>query len=131
MDFRDYDHWFEKAFKELTRGIEEKDYHHFNRSMGIQIYSKDHYKFEMKKRRMVPSDYMEALAEQWDKDNPHKAYDKLSPKAMDVIRSCKMGADKYGNIKLGGVAIEALMDLGVIGTTVRDYVPTSLKGGFS
>ena len=130
MEDREYDNWWDKEFKRLTRGREDHEFNHFNTSMGIQIYGKEHYKYEMKKRRMVSIDAMEDMAQEYDKAHPHQGYGDLSPKAMDVIRSIKQTADKNGNVKLGGVAINALIELGVI-QSQRDNMPTSLTGGFS
>jgi len=130
MEEREYDSWFDKEFKALTRGREDHEFVHYNQSMGCQIYGKEHYKHEMKKRRMVPIEAMEQLAQEYDKTHPHRDYGDLSPKAMDVIRSIKQSADKHGNVKLGGVAIQALMDLGVIKGTHK-HTPISLQGGFN
>ena len=48
------DDMFDKAFKIHTRGMEDHEFKHFNESMGCMIYSKEHYKHEMKKRGMAP-----------------------------------------------------------------------------
>lgn len=131
MNDQEYDNYFDKIFKQLCRGREDHEFHHFNSSMGIWIYSKEHYKREMKQRRMVPYDEAERLAEKYDKEHPHKDYGDLSEGAMDVIRSLKMSADSHGNIKLGGRAIEALQEIGAIGSSEhapKQYAPS---GGFS
>jgi hypothetical protein len=129
---REREEYFEQCFSELCKGREDHEFVHFNRSMGIQIHGKEHYKHEMKKRGMVPLDEAERLAEKWDKENPRKEYDTLSPKALDIITSLKMSADKDGNITLGNVAINALQKLGVIGKSL-EHAPTTFtgQGGFS
>lgn len=126
----EYDAWFDRVFAKMTRGIEDHNFKHFNRAIGCYIYSKEHYKYEMKKRRLVPYDAAEQFADEWDKANPHKDYDSISPKAMDIIRSLKMGADKHGNIKLGSIAIEALIDIGAIsGNASKIPDGAGLEGG--
>ena len=71
------------------------------------------------------------LAEKWDKDHPHKAYDTLSPKALDIVRSVKMSADGDGNIKLGSRAIKALKEVGAINSSEHTPKQFTGKGGFS
>ena len=115
MNDREYDSYFDKIFKRHTRGIEDHQFRHFNHSLGIMIYSKEHYKWEMKKRRMVPYDEAERLAEKWDKEHPNKEYGDLSSGAKEIIQSLKMSADSDGNIVLGGRAIKALQEIGAIG----------------
>lgn len=117
---------FKKAFKDLTRGLEDHHFKHFNSSMGVYIYSKEHYIHELKKRGLVPFQEVERLAEEWDKKNPPKKYDDLSPKASEIIRSLKLTADKDGNIRLGNRAIQALIDIGAIKTR-SEHVTENLK----
>jgi len=112
---REYDDYFDKIFKSMTKNMEDHSFRHFNNAMGIMIYNKEHYKIEMKKRRMVPYEESERLAEEWDKKNPKKDYGDLSPRAQEIIQSLKMSADSKGNIVLGGRAIEALQEIGAIG----------------
>ncbi len=131
MEDREYDSYFNKIFKEHTRGMEEHSFVHYNSSLGMQIYGKEHYKSEMKKRRLVPYEETERLAEQYDKAHPHKDYGEISPKSMDIIRSLKMTADKHGNIKLGDRAINGLISVGAI-STQSEHIPDQLQrtGGF-
>ena len=130
MTDKEYDDYFDKIFKEHTRGREDHEFRHFNHAMGIMIYSKEHYKWEMKKRRMVPYEETERLAEKWDKEHPQKEYDDVSPRAKEIIASLKMSADANGNIVLGGRAIEALQEIGAIGR--REHAPKQFvpEGGF-
>jgi len=128
----DYDELFDKEFKLLTKGIEDHNFRHFNHSMGIYIYSKEHYKHEMKKRNMIPYEMAERMAEQWDSKHERKPTDKISPKAMDVIRSLKMTADKNGNLSMGGRTIKALKEIGAC-RGVSEHAPKHLptEGGFN
>lgn len=132
MEQLEYDSYFKKIFKDMTKNMEEHTFHHFNSSMGIQIYGKAHYYHEMKKRRMVPYEETERLAEEWDKKHPHKEYDTISPKSMDIIKSLKMTADKHGNIKLGDRAIKAMVEIGAIATR-SEHMPKQYQrtGGFN
>jgi hypothetical protein len=121
---------FEKSFHKFTKNVEEHNFTHYNSSLGMQIYSKEHLRDEMKKRRMLPYEVCEDLAFEWDKEHSENKFDKLSVKADNIIRSLKMTADSKGNLKLGGRAIEALMKIGAISTTEHrpDYL--SMSGGF-
>ena len=105
---------FDRAFQKMTVGIEDHNFRHFNNAMNCMIYSKEHYKHEMRKRRLVPYVEAEKLADIWDKKNPRQEYDELSPKAMSIIRSLKQTTDKHGNLCLGGRAIKALKEIGAI-----------------
>jgi len=125
-----YENYFDKIFKEHTRGIEEHNFRHYNHAMGCMIYNKAHYKAEMKKRRMVPYEETERLAEQWDKKHPRKEYDSIDPRAMDIIKSLKHSADEHGNIKMGDRAINAMIEIGAI-SVQSEHIPTDLQGGFS
>jgi len=119
MPDREYDDYFDKIFKELCKGREDHEFKHYNNAMGVMIHNKEHYKRELKKRRMVPYDEAERLAEKWDKEHPQKKYDDLSPRAQEIINSLKLSADSKGNIVLGGRAIEALQEIGAIGNADR------------
>lgn len=129
---REYDQLFDKEFEKMTRGIEDHNFRHFNHSMGLYIYSKEHYKHEMKKRNMIPYDMAERMAETWDKEHPRKQTDKVSPKAMDIIRSLKLTCDKNGNISMGNRTVKALKEIGAI-RGMSEHAPSELrqKGGFN
>jgi len=131
-DMRYEDDLFDKAFDEHTRGIEEHAFRHYNNSIGCMIYNKAHYKVEMKSRGMVPYFEMEKLAEEWDKTHKQQSFDEPSPKAMMIIKSLKMSADKYGNLKLGDKAIDALIEIGAI-RSESEHTPKEFQdeGGFS
>jgi hypothetical protein len=131
MRDREYDNYFENCFKQLCSGREEHEFVHFNRSMGIKIHGKQHYKAELKARGMVPFDEAERLAEQWDKEHPHQSYDTLSPRALDIVRSLQMSADSDGNIKLGGRAIQAMKEIGAIGSSEHAPKEYQTQGGFN
>ena len=123
-----FDEIFDKHFHRMTRRIEDHQFRHYNHSIGMYIYSKEHLRYEMKKRRMLPYDACEQLADNWQKEHPQKPYDEISPKAMNIIRSLKQSADKYGNLRLGGRAIDKLKEIGAIQGNAVNYGPT---GGFS
>ncbi len=130
MEDKEYDSYFDKIFKSMTRGIESHNFRHYNNAMGCMIYNKEHYKSEMKKRRMVPYEETERLAEEWDKKNPRKEYGEINPKAMDIIKSLKHSADSHGNIKMGDRAINAMIGIGAI-SVQSEHRPEDLQGGFS
>lgn len=126
---RTYDEILEKSLKNLFRGREDHEFKHYNHSLGMMIYSKEQYIREMKRRRMLPSDACEELAEKWDSRNEknYQPYDDLRPKSSAIIKSLKLSADKNGNIRLGDRAINALKEVGAISGRVENF---GMNGGF-
>lgn len=121
---------FEKSFKQMTRGIEDHQFTHFNRSMNCQVYGKKHYKLLMKQRGMVPQDMMEHMAEQWDKEHPERAY-VLEESTLEVIRAARGMTDRKGNLHLSDRLIDELMKRGLI-KPPSEHAPKEFKetGGF-
>ncbi len=130
MNTREKDDYFDEIFRKHTRGIEDHKFRHYNNALGMWIYSKAHYKHEMKKRGLVPYDEAERLAEKWDKENPHQDYT-LSEGAREIIESLMLTADKHGNIQLGSRAINKLIEIGAIKPQSEHTPKGEVKGGFS
>lgn len=124
-----YDQILNKSIKKMSGRMEEHQFRHWNDALGMMIYSKEHYIHEMKKRRMLPFEECEELAEQWESKNEkgYKVHDKLSPKADSIIRSLKLTSDRKGNIKLSDRAITALREIGAITGRVKNF---GINGGF-
>ena len=110
---KSFDEIFEKSFSKFANSLEDHEFRHYNRSLGMYIYSKEHLKKEMRSRRMLPYDTCCGLAEQWEKYNQRQEY-QISDGALDIIKSLKLTADKDGNIKLGSRAVEALIEMGAM-----------------
>jgi len=125
-----YDEILEKSLKKMFRGREDHEFRHYSHALGMMIYSKEHYVHEMKKRRMLPSEACEELAEKWDARNEknYQPYNDLNPKAKSIIKSLKLSAGSNGNIKLGGRAIEALREIGAITGRVENF---GINSGFN
>lgn len=125
-----YDEILEKSLKKMFRGREDHEFRHYSHALGMMIYSKEHYIHEMKKRRMLPSEACEELAEKWDSKNEknYQPYDDLRPKSKAIIKSLKLSSDRNGNIRLGDRAINALREIGAITGRVENF---NLQGGFS
>ena len=106
---------FDHHVKEMTRGVEDHQFRHFNRSMGIMIYNKEHYIHELKKRNMMPDNMVEELREDYIKRNKRKGYE-LSPKARGIINhlSSLRGRNK-GMIRLCEYPklVEAMKEVGL------------------
>ena len=92
---------------------EDHEYRHYNRSLGCFVEGKEHFKKLLARGNFIPYDLAQKYAAEHDKTHPHKDYT-LSKKARDIIASVKLTADRKGNIKLGGRAIEALKEIGAI-----------------
>lgn len=115
MDDDWYEELFEKHMRNQMKYREEHEFKYYSDSMGCYIHGKDHYIHEMKKRRLIPYDMAEEVAETYDKENPRKEY-KMSSTAKDIISSLKLTSDEDGNIRLGSVGVKALQEIGAIPT---------------
>jgi hypothetical protein len=104
---------FETHFKNLTKGMEDHEFKHYNHAMGCYIYSKEHYLSEMKRRGLVPLEMVEELKERHEKLNPKKEYE-LSDEARDLINYFK-NVSRKGFITLGEhpKAVRKMEELGL------------------
>jgi len=103
--------------KQLTKHfghLEDHQYKHNSEALGMHIYSKEHFIYEMERQNMVPVDVGEELADGWASRNKQKEYSGLSPKALKIFNFLKHNA-KDGMIKLSEYpkAVKALEDLGM------------------
>lgn len=112
--------------------IVKQSYAHYNRTLGMNIRSKDHYDRVCKERGMVSLEQAHELAEKGKKENI-KDY-KVSDQSIAIINAARQTADKKGNIKLGDRAIDALLSKKAIGKKIPSYMqlPAAYtgKGGF-
>lgn len=104
---------YEKSLAKHVKHIPDHDFKHYNDALGKQINSKAEYLAEMRRGHFVPYDLTRKWAEDFDRKHQLKGY-KPSKKAIDIIRSLQMTADKDGNISLGGRALKALREIGAI-----------------
>lgn len=122
----------EQALKSVKREAfkaRSETFPYFSHSLGKVIRSAEHYVTEMRRGGYVPYDLAQEWAEEYDKEHPRKPYE-LSAKAMDVIKSLRLTADRHGNIKLGSRAIEALQDIGAIPSQeVQDHIMQHMPNG--
>jgi hypothetical protein len=106
---------FDYHLKESTKGMEDHEFIHFNRAMGIQINSREHYIHELKKRKMVPDSMAQDMRETYLKSHKKKNYE-LSPKAREILAQLESlkGRNK-GMIKLGEYPklVEAMKEIGL------------------
>lgn len=113
--------------------IVKQSYAHYNTSLGMNIRNKDHYDRVCKERGMVSYEKAAELAEH-GKKSKIKDY-KISRESEDLIRYANGIKDSKGNLKLGDVAIKALIDKKAIGKKIPDYMKLpaaySKKGGFA
>ncbi len=113
--------------------IVKQSYNHYNSSLGMQIKNKDHYDRVCKEMGMVSYEQAAELAEQ-GKKSKIKEY-KVSDESLAIINAAKQSVDKKGNVKLGDLAIDALIARKAIGKKIPDYMklPSAYnnKGGFN
>lgn len=101
--------------KELVKNfghLEDHQYRHYNSALGCFVEGKEHFRKLMSQGKFIPYEKACRIAEEHD---CHKRKDyKISENALSIIQSVKLTKDKNGNIKLGGRAIKALEEMGVI-----------------
>ena len=116
-----------------------KNYEHFNTALpnwntpkGVYIKTKDQYDRAMKAAGMVSYEIMQQRVEA----NKNKRKDYVpSEKALAIMRHAMDNADKKGNVKLSGRAIEGLKEMKALKPKVPNYMQLpaaySGKGGFN
>lgn len=113
--------------------IIKQDYAHYNRSLGMQIKSKDHYDRICKERGFVSDERAAEMAIEGRKGKI-KDY-KLTKESEEIIKYAHGIKDSKGNVKLGDRAIETLIKNKAIGKKIPEYMqlPEAYKpkGGFS
>jgi hypothetical protein len=107
-----------------------KRYEHFNRALNKYIGSKAQYEKELSKGGYVPYDKGCEIAEV-SKSKSRKPYDKLSDKAMGLIKATRLISDKKGNIKAGDRLIDGMRSCGVDFSYYKKIDHYALKGGFN
>lgn len=114
MDSLEYDQFFEEVFQKEFGRAEDHEFVRFNESLGIHTYGKDHFKMEMKKRRMLPFEASLELASRKRRNKTEVNYKNMPEEYKDIIHALRLTADKHGNIKIEGRAFDALFGLGAI-----------------
>ena len=106
---RDFDYHFRK----MTNGLEDHQFKHFNKSLGVYIYSKEHLKSEMKKQGQVPDSMASEMREDLHKRNPHKDY--IASRKCHELVDFMMSKTKKGMICLGDYpkVVEAMEEMGM------------------
>jgi hypothetical protein len=100
-------------------------YEHYNRALGKYISCRKQYDEEMKKGGFVSYEKGCELAEK-AKENLHKDYKELSPKALGIIKSARLMSDSKGNIKPSDKLIDGMKEVGVR-FDVPDWLPKHYK----
>ena len=113
--------------------IVKQSYAHYNRSLGMQIKSKEHYDRVCKEGNWVSFEQAQELAEKGraERIKPYK----VSKESQEIIKYAHQIKDKKGNLKLGDVAINKLIEKKAIGKAIPEYMklPSAYqpKGGFT
>lgn len=100
--------------------VVKQSYNHYNRSLGMQIRSKDHYDRVCKEGGWVSYEQAQAMAEEGRKKKI-KPYE-VSKESKELIQYANSIKDKKGNLKLGDVAINKLIEKKAIGKTIPSYM---------
>lgn len=108
--------------------MRDRDYVHFNTSMGIKIESKKHYEHEMKKRGFIPKEQADDIVRNVRKKEYKKA--SLSNDARQMISSITGGRSSWKpgeKVQLSGRQIEGMKKLGMTFQDIRGL--NSKQGG--
>ena len=112
--------------------IVKQSYNHYNRSLGMQIKSKEHYDRVCKEGNWVSFEQAQEIAEKAraEKIKPYK----ISRESEEIIKYANQIKDSKGKVKLGDVAIGKLIEKKAIGRQIPSYMklPSAYqpKGGF-
>lgn len=108
--------------------MRDRDYVHYNTSMGIKIESKKHYEHEMKQRGLVSKEKADDMARR-ARESQHKTAT-LSKEANQVIKSITGGRSTWNKgekVSLTNRQIEGMKKVGLSFQDVKQY---QQKGGF-
>src|SRR5574343_1547830 len=92
--------------------LENHQYKHYNRALGVQVQSKEHFKKLLEQGGYVPLEKGNQMAEACQKGRI-KPYDGISPKLGKFLGEVKMMADKDGNIEVTDKFVEGLKEHGL------------------
>ena len=108
--------------------LEDHQYKHFNRSLGVMVESKEHFKYLLDKGGYIPSEQANQLADKAKELNTKK-YDGISGQAMEVCQAAKSQADKKCKLRIGTRLQKGMEKVGV---SFDDRLPQHYrtKGGF-
>lgn len=104
-----------------------KNYCHYNRALGKYISSKRDYVESMKRGGFVSFEKGQQLAEQ-SHENKRRAYNGLSPKATEIIKSASNIKDSKGRIKPSDRLIDGMKEVGV--NFYNSNLPKHYSGAF-
>ena len=92
--------------------LENHQYRHFNRALGVQVEGKEHFKHLLEKGGYVPYEKGCEMAEKCNKEKV-KPYNGLSKEASYFLGECKNMADRHGRIEISDRFVEGLKKHGV------------------
>lgn len=101
------DKYLDKHFGHL----EDHQYRHYNRALGCQVQSKEHYKELLEKGGYIAFEEAEHMAESNRKEG--KKYDGLSDEASQLIADVKATAGKDGKITPTDKLVDGMKKVGV------------------
>ena len=107
-----------------------RNYDHYNKALGMRITSKHQYHEELKKRGLIDADKAFAQADLVNekRNNPKM---ELSQKAIDIIETARLKADRRGRIRCDDRLVDAMKEVGVkIGCRLPKHYEDIKVGGF-
>jgi hypothetical protein len=109
--------------------LEDHQYRHFNRALGCEVKSKEHYIELMEKGGFVPQEVGERLAQEQRK-NTRKDYKGLEEKTMRAISDLKSTTSKKGKLSSLSGTKRAMESVGVKFETLNKLPKGPDKDGF-
>lgn len=117
----------EKDLKKHFGNLEDHEYRHYNRSLGVQVESKEHYLHLLNKGGYVPIDESRRLTEDYKRKNPGKKYNGVSEETRKFIADIKSTASRDGKIRPTEQMVNKMKKLGVKFEMYGD--PNKIKQG--
>ena len=97
--------WTDKEMCKHFGHLEDHQYKHFNRALGVKVESKEHFKAMLDKGGYIPYD---ESCKQVDKNKDNQKYNGISEKAKKFLVQIKSQANKKGEIEWSDGLIDGM-----------------------
>jgi hypothetical protein len=123
-------YWTDKKMRQSFGGMEDHQYKHINRSLGMRVESKEHFRKLLEEGGYVSYEDNVKQVES-KKDGSKKDYKEVRPETMQFIQDVKATADSKGRITPTDKLIEGMEKVGV--NFYNQNCPSHYKdkGGFN
>ena len=102
----------DKEFCKYFGHLENHQFRGYNRALGCNVESKEHFKMLLDKGGFIPTEKAHIMAEE-TRAKKQKKYDGLSEKSMKFLNQVKWLADSKGNIPLTDGFVKGCEEVGM------------------